>query len=99
MIQESVLETLEISPASEFDSQKHDAAISSLDMVCRMTLEHARYFVEGMREMVPLCSYYNIRAAKRHLQQRNQRQDSEGLSGDIDVLKRAEEIYLQTWSL
>ena len=96
----SVLDTLQY-PKSETDHQKRDISWIGLDMVCRMTLDVAidvaQWHGEEKAQIMPICGFYNLRAARKRMQERNKLVIDEALSRDIDSLLRAEEIYRKTW--
>lgn len=92
----SVLDTLQ-HPKSETDHQKRDMSWSGLDMVCRMVLDVTQWHGEGKAPIMPICSYYTLRAARKRMQERNKLVVDEALSRDIDSLLSAEEEYLKTW--
>ena len=93
----SILDTLQHSK-SETDYQKREISWIGLDMVCRMTLDVARLHGEEKTHIMPICCFYNLQAARKHMQQRNELVMNEALSRDIDILLRAEEIYRKTWT-
>ncbi|MCJ1389927.1 hypothetical protein MMC18_002784 [Xylographa bjoerkii] len=92
----SVLDTLQY-PKSETDHQKRDISGIGLDMVCRMTLDVVLWLREGKSPIVPICCFYNLRAARKHMQERNKLVIDEALSRDVDNLLHAEETYCKTW--
>ncbi len=92
----SVLDTLQY-PKSDTDHQKRDMSWVGLDMVCRMILDVAQLHGEEKAPIIPICSFYNLRAARKRRQERNKLVVDEGLSRDIDSLLGAEEEYLKTW--
>ena len=67
-------------------------------MVCRMTLDVAQCHGEGKAQIMPICGFYNLRAARKRMQERNRLDSDEAMSRDIDVLLRAEERYRETWT-
>lgn len=94
----SVLDTLQY-PQSEIDLQKRDMSCIGLDMVCRMVLDVAEWHGEESAPIIPICAFYNLRAARKHLQERNKLLMDEALSRSIDILLNAEEGYGKTWML
>lgn len=92
----SVLDTLQY-PKSETDHQKRDMSWLGLDMVCRMILDVTQWNGEQKAPMMPICSFYNLRAARERLQERNKLVVDEALSRDVDSLLGAEEKYRKTW--
>ncbi len=96
LLHESVLDTLRY-PESDLDHQKRDIARIGLDMVCRMTLDVAQWHGEEKAQIMPICCFYNLRAVRKCMQERNKLVGDEVLSRDIDSLLRAEEKYRKTW--
>lgn len=92
----SALDTLQY-PKSEIDHQKRDMSWSGLDMVSRMVLDVAQLHGEEKAPTMPICCFYNLRAARKHIQQRNKLVGDDALSRDIDSLLGAEEEYRKTW--
>lgn len=92
----SVLDTLRY-PQNETDRQRIDISWIGLDMVCRMTLEFAQWNGEGTVQIIALCGFYDLRAARKRMQERNRFVIDESLSRDIDSLLRAEENYRKAW--
>ena len=92
----SVLDTLQY-PKSEADHQKRDISWIGLDMVCRITLDVADWHGEENAQILPICGFYNLRAARKRMQERNKTAVDEALSRDIDTILRAEEKYSKTW--
>ena len=92
----SILDTLQYLK-SETDRQKRDISWVGLDMVCRMTLDVAQGHGEEKAQIMPICRFYNLRAARKRMQERNKFVVDEALSRDIDCLLRAEEKYRKTW--
>ena len=92
----SVLDTLQY-PKSETDHQKRDISWIGLDMVCRITLDVADWHGEENAQILPICGFYNLRAARKRMQERTKTAVDEALSRDIDTLLRAEENYSKTW--
>lgn len=85
------------SPESEDDIRQREASIMALGMVCTMTLDAAPFHSDDkFCTMVPICSYYSIRAARERLQQQYKRSDK--LCSDIETLLRAEDAYRKTWT-
>lgn len=68
-----------------------------LDMVCRMVLDVAQWQGEEEAPIMPICSFYNLRAALKRMQERNNLVVDEALSRSIDSLLGAEEEYRKTW--
>lgn len=94
----SVLDTLQY-PKSETDSQKRDISWIGLDTGCRMILDVAQWHGEAKAPIMPICCFYNLRAAINRMQERNKLVVDEALSRDIDSLLGAEEEYRKTWVL
>lgn len=92
----SVLDTLQC-PKSETHHQKRDISWIGLDMVCRMTLDVAKWHSEEEAQIMPICCLYNLRTAREHMQERNKIVIDKARSRDIDSLLRAEEKYCKTW--
>lgn len=94
----SVLDTLQ-HPRSETDHQKRDMSWSGLDMVCRMILDFTQCHREENAPIMPICFFYNLRAARERTLERNQLVVDDALSRNIDSLLSAEEKYRKTWVL
>ena len=92
----SVLDTLQC-PKSEADHQRRDISWIGLDMVCRMILDVAQWHGEEKDQVMPICCFYNLQAARKRMQERNELVIDEALSREIDNLLRAEEKYRKTW--
>lgn len=92
----SVLDTLQ-HPKSETDHQKRDMSWIGLDMVCRMMLDVVQRHGEVKAPIMPICCSYNLRAARKRMQERNKPVVDEALSRGIDSLLGAEEEYRKTW--
>ena len=92
----SVLDTLQDSK-NETDQQKRDISWIGLNMVCRMTLDIAQWHGEEKVQIMQICGFYNLRAARKRTQEQNKLVVNEALSVDIDRLLRAEEKYCKTW--
>jgi len=92
----SVLDTLQY-PKSETDHQKKPMSWIGLDMVCRMILDVKQLHGEEKAPIMPICSFYNLWAARKRMQERNTPVVDEVLSRDIDSLLDAEEEYRKTW--
>ena len=92
----SILDTLQY-PTSETDHQKRDMSWIGLDMVCRMVVDVAQLHDEEKAPIMPICSFYSLRAARKRMQERNKLVVDEALSRDIDSLLGAEEEYRKTW--
>ena len=94
----SVLDILQ-DPKSEADCQKRDMSWIGLEIVCRMIVDVAQWDGEEKASMMPIGSFYNLRTARKHLEERNKLVADEILSRDIDSLLKAEEEYRKTWVL
>ena len=92
----SVLDTLQY-PKSETDHQKRDMSWIGLDMVCRLMLDVVQRHREENAPIMPICCFYNLRAARKRIQERNKLVMDEALSRDIGSLLGAEEKYRKTW--
>lgn len=94
----SVLNILQC-PTSESDHQSKEMASSGLAMVCRMTLRFAKLYLETKEPtvLVPICSLYNLRAARKRMQEQNAIGGDDISSHDIDILLAAEEKYYKAW--
>ena len=92
----SVLDTLQY-PKSETDHQKRGMSWIGLDVVCRMVLDAAQWRGEKKGPMMPICAFYNLRAARTRMQERNKLFVDEARPHDIDSLLGAEEEYRKTW--
>lgn len=92
----SVLDTLQY-PKNETDHQKRDISWIGLDMVCRIILDVTQLHGEENDQIRPICCFYNLRAARKRMQERNKLVEDEALSHDIDSLLRAEEKYRKAW--
>lgn len=66
-------------------------------MVCRMILDVVQWHGEEKAPIMPICSFYNLRAARKRMQERNKLVVDEALSRDINSLLGAEEEYRKTW--
>lgn len=66
-------------------------------MVCRMILDVAQWHGEEKAPIMLICSFYNLRAARKRMQERNKLAVDEALSRDINSLLGAEEEYRKTW--
>jgi len=62
-----------------------------------MTLDVAKWHGEEEIQVLPICCFYNLRAARQRMQERNKLIIDEALSRDIDSLLRAEEKYRKAW--
>jgi hypothetical protein len=96
LLHRSVLDTLQ-HPKSETDNQKRDMSWIGLDMVCRIILDVAQRHGEEKAPIMPICSFYNLRAVRKCMQERKNLVVDEALSRDIDSLLGAEEEYRKTW--
>jgi hypothetical protein len=96
LLHDSVLDTLQ-HPKSDADHQKREITCIGLDMVCRMTVDVARWHSEEKAQIMPICCFYGLRASRKCLQERNKLVIDQVLSSDIDSLLRAEEKYYRTW--
>jgi hypothetical protein len=67
-------------------------------MVCRMTLDVAEFHSEGKAQIMPICRFYNLRAARKRMQEKSKLVVDEVLSRDIDRLLRAENKYRDIWA-
>lgn len=85
----SVLDTLQY-PKSGTDHQKRD-------MVCRMMLDVVQSHGKEKAPIMPICCFYNLQAARKRMQERNNLVTGEAISRDIDSLLGAEEKYRKTW--
>jgi len=92
----SVLDTLHY-PESETDRQKREMSLSGLDMGCRMVLDVVHCYGEEKASTMPICSFYNLRAARQRMQERDRLVVDEALSRDLDSLLRAEDEYRKMW--
>ena len=93
----SVLDTLQ-HPKSEIEHQKKNIAWIGLGMVCRMIIDVVHWHEEKRAlQIMPICCFYNLRAARKHMQERTKLVVDEALSRDIDSLLRAEEKYRKAW--
>jgi hypothetical protein len=96
LLHRSVLDTLQ-HPKSETDNQKRDMSWIGLDVVCRIILDITQKHSEEKTPIMPICSFYNLRTARKCMQERKKLVVDEALSRDIDSLLGAEEEYRQTW--
>ncbi|OCK73859.1 hypothetical protein K432DRAFT_430353 [Lepidopterella palustris CBS 459.81] len=92
----SVLDTLQY-PTSETDHRKKDISWIGLDTACRMMLDVVQLHDEDKAPIMPNCCFYNLRAARKCMQERNKLIMDEALSRDINSLLGAEEKYRKTW--
>lgn len=91
----SVLDTPQY-PKGETDHQKRDMSWIGLDMMCRMILDVEQWHGEEKARIMPICSFYILRAARKRIQERNQPVVDEALSRDIDSLLGAGMEYRKT---
>ncbi|EXJ86814.1 hypothetical protein A1O3_03768 [Capronia epimyces CBS 606.96] len=96
LLHQSILDTLEY-PKSESDHQNMGRSSSGLDMVCRWVLDVVKWQGEDKAMIMPICTFYNLRAATKRLQERNKHVVVELLSRVIDDLLGAQEAYHKTW--
>lgn len=68
-----------------------------LDTACRMMLDVAQRHGEEKVPIMPICCFYNLRAARERMQERRERVVDAGLSRDIECLLGAEDEYRKTW--
>jgi len=92
----SVLDTLH-HPDCETDRTKRDMACSGLDTVCRMMLDIAQRHGEERAPIMPLCCFYNLRAAAERMRVRNEGFADEALARGIECLVGAEVEYRKRW--
>ena len=92
----SVLDTLKHSK-SETGHQKRDMLCMGLDMVCGMVLDVVQWHGKEKARILPICSFYNLRAARTRMQERRRLVVDGALSRDIDSLLGAGEENGKTW--
>ncbi|KAF2489840.1 hypothetical protein BU16DRAFT_495202 [Lophium mytilinum] len=93
----SVLDTLQYR-RSETDRRRKAIAWIGLDAACRMMLDAAEWHDDEAIPIMPNCCFYNLRAARECLQERNKGVVDEGMGRDIERLLDAEEKYRKRWA-
>jgi hypothetical protein len=97
LLHRGILDTSSTSPRKA-EHQTRRNSWAALNMACQMVVDTARYHGREGLDVMPLCCYYNLRAARRHLQERNSFVGDEALCPDLDCLVQCEEIYRRKWA-
>jgi hypothetical protein len=90
---------LDISEALETEVGYRTKQMSwvALDMVCQLVIDVAHYHLPDGIQTMPICCYYNLRAAIDYLQERNKSASSREISRNIEFLLHSEKIYIRKW--
>jgi hypothetical protein len=81
----------------EADDQTRRNSWAALEMASQMVVDAVRYHGLKRTDVMPFCCYYNLRDARRCLQERNSVVGDEALCRDIDFLLQSEERYCEKW--
>ena len=92
----AILDTSETSEA-EGDYSTKQMSRAALDMTCQLIVDVSRYHLQTRMETLPICCYYNLRAAIKCLQERNKSIGSREVSRDIECLLQSQKIYSSKW--
>lgn len=92
----SILETLQDSNIGS-DQQRRAMSCLALDMVCKMTVDVLYLYEDGIGPVLPICSFYNLRAARMRLEERGEGMRGKAWEEDVKRLRRAEDGHRKMW--
>jgi hypothetical protein len=86
------------SDAAGMNAPIRTASVAALDMASEMVYDFARWQGQAHAEMMPSCSYYNLRATIEHFQERLGSSDDSNLRFKIESLLQYDKKYQRRWA-
>ena len=85
--------------AADADFHTKQTSYAALDTACEMVVDAAQHHGLEKVDAMPICCYYNLRAAIVYLQERKQLMNDDTVSRKIDCLVQSEKSYRGMWLL